>query len=70
MINVAVFFFVINPAGTLFDGTLENDSRFSTNWDGIWDGSTKIDDKGWIVEYKIPFSQLRFNEAEENVMGA
>lgn len=63
------FFFVLNPSGTLFDGTLENDSEFSTDWDGIWYGKTTIDEEGWTAEMKIPFSQLRFNQVEENIMG-
>lgn len=63
------FYFAINPAGSINDGTLENDSQFNDTWDGIWYGSTNIDQKGWSVEMKIPFSQLRFNKADENVMG-
>jgi len=63
------YFFVLNPSGTMFDGSLENDSEFSTVWDGIWYGSTRKSDKGWTAEIKIPFSQLRFNKLEENVMG-
>jgi len=63
------FFFVLNPSGTLFDGTLENDSEFSIDWDGIWYGKTKIVPDGWTAEMKIPFSQLRFKQENENIMG-
>jgi hypothetical protein len=39
------------------------------SWDGIWETKTSVDDKGWNVEVKIPFSQLRFKEAEKMVWG-
>src|SRR5918994_1487330 len=32
------FFFGINAAGTLYDGTLFNDDWDSDTWDGVWDG--------------------------------
>jgi len=63
------FFFIINPSGTFQDGTVSNDSRFDETWDGIWDSKTTIDDKGWTVEMRIPFSQLRFNRQKEYTWG-
>ena len=63
------FFFVINPVGAIKDGTISNDSRFDDTWDGIWDSKTQIDDKGWTVEMRIPFSQLRFEKKEEYIWG-
>jgi hypothetical protein len=67
--NRSGFFFIINPMSTIFDGTLQNDSQFDTAWDGIWDGKTLIDEQGWTAEMRIPFSQLRFNESDEVIMG-
>jgi len=65
------FFFVVNPVGTITDGTVANDSdsEIDPSWDGIWDGKASIDSTGWSVEMRIPFSQLRFNKQDENVMG-
>lgn len=63
------FFFFINPSGAIQDGTISNDSWFDDTWDGIWDSKTRVDKKGWIVEMRIPFSQLRFNNDEELVWG-
>ena len=58
------YYFGVNAAGTLFDGTLYNDSWNDGSWDGVWEGKAKIDDQGWTVEMKIPFSQLRFAKAD------
>jgi hypothetical protein len=54
------YFFGVNVAGTLFDGTLYNDGWSDNSWDGVWEGRAQTDDGGWSVEMKIPFSQIRF----------
>jgi hypothetical protein len=54
------FFFGVNAAGTLYDGTLYNDDWDSDVWDGVWEGKASRDSLGWSAELKIPYSQLRF----------
>ena len=65
------YFFYVSAAGALADGLLENDVRFPSDlsWDAVWEGSSNIDDKGWSVEMKIPFSQLRFTDNDTQVWG-
>ncbi|MBU0529105.1 carbohydrate binding family 9 domain-containing protein, partial [bacterium] len=63
------FWFSTNPVGSISDGTISNDNNTEDSWDGIWDSQSKITEKGWSTEIKIPFSQLRFNKAPENIMG-
>ena len=63
------FSFQINPAGSMRDEVYFNDSWTDDSWDGIWEGKTRIDDKGWTAEMRIPLSQLRFSEKEEYVWG-
>jgi len=63
------YYFGINAAGTLYDGTLMNDSWDDNSWDGIWEGKAHIDDKGWSVEMRIPYSQLRFQEKSQYIWG-
>jgi hypothetical protein len=62
-------YFVVGPAGTVADGVLYNDDWDDSDWDGVWEGRSSIDDKGWSVEMRIPFSQLRFQEKEPQVWG-
>lgn len=55
------YFFRIDAAGTLGDGTLYNDDWTDSTWDGVWEGRARVDSLGWTVEMRIPFSQLRFH---------
>ncbi len=63
------FYFGVNASGTLYDGTLYNDTWNDNSWDGVWEGKANIDDRGWTVEMKIPFSQLRFKLKDINIWG-
>jgi hypothetical protein len=63
------FFFGINAAGTLYDGTLFNDDWDDDSWDGVWQGEAAIDAQGWVVEMRIPYSQLRFRGGDVQVWG-
>ncbi len=63
------YYFGVNPGGSLLDGTLFNDSWDDDSWDGIWEAKPYIDEQGWSVEIRIPFSQLRFNESEDMKWG-
>ena len=57
------FFFQVSAAGVQQDGvTTTNDDN---TWDAVWQSATYQDNKGWYVEMKIPFSQLRFTS--ENI---
>jgi len=58
------FKFAVNPSGSIADWTLYNDSWDDSSWDGIWEAKTRIDEKGWTVEMRIPFDQLRFKRKE------
>ncbi|MFB6317140.1 DUF5916 domain-containing protein [Saccharicrinis sp. FJH54] len=56
--------FFINPAGVQTDIKAikkEHDNE-DGSWDAVWESKTRITDKGWIVEMKIPYSALRFPE--------
>jgi len=63
------YYFALNAAGTQFDGTLYNDAWEDNSWDGVWLGRVHRDDLGWTAEMKIPFSQLRFAEADVQTWG-
>ena len=63
------YYFEINAAGTLYDGTLYNCDWDESSWDGVWQGRSKIDKQGWSAEVRIPFSQLRFRKEERYLWG-
>jgi hypothetical protein len=63
------FFFGINAAGTLYDGTLYNDDWESDTWDGVWEGEVSRDTLGWSAELRIPYSQLRFQRQKAHLWG-
>ena len=65
------YFFYVSAAGAVADGLIENDVKQPNDlsWDAVWEGARNIDDKGWSVEMKIPYSQLRFKEGDKQVWG-
>jgi len=67
--NRSGFYFGLNAAGTRYDGTLYNDDWMDESWDGVWDGTTRVDSLGWCAEFRIPFSQLRFQPSDQYVWG-
>lgn len=77
--NALVFF--TSPAGIRTDFAVSNDavmtggnpemnSSINISWDTFWDVKTTVDDKGWHVEMRIPFSSLKFKpDGETTRMG-
>jgi len=63
------FFFRVSVSGAIRDGILFNDDSDDDSWDGVWESATIIEDDGWNVEMRIPFSQLRFPEKEVHTWG-
>ena len=54
------YYFGVNAAGALFDGTLSNDGNDDDSWDGVWTGRVRRTTDGWVAEMRIPLSQLRY----------
>jgi len=66
------FRFDVNPSGVRRDAVLAGGSTSGDGdlaWDGVWDAATSIDQDGWTVEMRIPFSQLHFASADEQTWG-
>ena len=62
--------FDVTPLGVKGDIQFGDDGNFADDsWDPVWEAATSIDSLGWIAEYRIPFSQLRFSRAKEQVWG-
>ena len=79
------FVFATNPNGIEYDGQVANEAQtgatggglqqsgsgggFNLNWDGRWSVATSIDERGWYVEMRIPFSTLRYPKSGAQVWG-
>ncbi len=63
------FFFRINPNGARLDGKFTGSGRINDDWNGIWDVSAAITDRGWSAEMVIPFKTLRFPSGEAQLWG-
>jgi Domain of unknown function (DUF5916)/Carbohydrate family 9 binding domain-like len=53
--------FGVNAAGVKQDRYWFNDTNNDTSWDAVWDVAVASSPQGWRAEFRIPFSQLRFN---------
>jgi len=58
--HTTAYGFDINPAGVLRDET-KTDAGDDNSWDAVWEAKATVDSGGWTAEYRIPFSQVRFN---------
>jgi hypothetical protein len=61
--------FAVNPVGVKTDRYYFNDGASDDSWDAVWDVEVARDSAGWTAEFRIPFSQLRFNNADGGPVG-
>ena len=55
------FVFGASPRGVLRDSYVSNDSDEDLSWDAVWNVVARTDSAGWTAEFRIPFSQLRYD---------
>lgn len=73
------YLFGTNPAGIEYDAQIVREGTsgqfgsggggFNLNWDGSWDVEARITDFGWSAEMRIPFTTLRYGNADEQSWG-
>ena len=61
--------FILNPAGVKRDFYVYNDATEDVTWDAVWDGAARVDSAGWVAEFRIPLSQLRFPKRDAHTFG-
>jgi hypothetical protein len=63
--------FGVTAAGVRIDRfhASDNEDRFDSGFDPVWEARTTRDDQGWTAELWIPLSQLRFTPRAEQVWG-
>ena len=59
----------INPSGVKRDASIYTDFTEDNSWDGVWDAEARVDELGWTAEFRVPFSQLRFNPKAVHTFG-
>jgi hypothetical protein len=65
------FGFIVSAAGVKSDFIQSNDgdNEEDFTWDPIWWVKTTKNDEGWNAEMRIPLTQLRFEEGDEQFWG-
>jgi hypothetical protein len=61
--------FTVTAAGVQRDTALSNDVVEDESWDAVWASAVEVDEGGWTVEMRVPFSQLRFPPSDRPVWG-
>ncbi len=59
------YVFTTNPAGVQNDFFFFNDENTDRDYDAVWEVHTSRDSEGWVAEFRIPFSQMRFDRPAE-----
>jgi hypothetical protein len=67
---ISAYSFTATVAGVKGDEKISQDgNNWDDTWDPIWYLKTSVYDSGWIAEFKIPMTQLRFSEESIQVWG-
>ena len=68
--------FFTSPTGLRLDMTVANDAQtdspdgvpMNISWNTFWDVVTVRNERGWFAEFRIPFSSLRFQDKDGDVV--
>ncbi len=63
------YHFRINPHGVKEDYYNYGDLYHDKSWDAVWEADTHRDADGWYAEIRLPFSSIRYREAESMTWG-
>jgi hypothetical protein len=61
--------FFVTASGVQVDMKSTGSNGEDEIWDAVWKSEVKIIETGWIAEFKIPYSALRFPKIDEQVWG-
>jgi hypothetical protein len=60
---------LVNARGVQYDAITDDSSGEDSSPDFFWDSATRITDRGWTLEIRIPFSSLRYRNADPQTWG-
>ncbi len=64
------FFFESTPLSAMSDALVSKEGgQVNRDWDGKWTVAAQPTDRGWSVEFRIPFSTLRFRPGPLQIWG-
>lgn len=65
------YVFGVNTAGVRFDRFHSQDTEYNRDYsyNPVWEARTSRDSESWMCEIRIPFSQLRFTDKENQIWG-
>ena len=74
--NENMLWFATTPTGVRFDWAVANDAQITSDfrgainssWNTFWDAASVVTDEGWFAEIRIPFSSLRFQDQNGQVV--
>ncbi len=58
--------FMVSASGIQMDSH-NTVTAMNKSWDAVWKSEVKVTDEGWIVEMRIPYSELRFPKTNVQV---
>jgi hypothetical protein len=61
--------FLVSPHNTQYDAVTDDATGENSSPDFFWDSATKITDRGWTLEMRIPFSTLRYKNVDPQQWG-
>jgi len=66
----SAFFFESTPLSAVADAlVIQEGEAVNRDWDGNWQVAAKRTDRGWSIEFRIPFSSLRFRPGPDQRWG-
>jgi hypothetical protein len=63
--HLSGFLFRLSPAGARRDAAVSANGDDDNSWDAVWEGGATLDSLGWIAEFRIPLSQLRYDPNQQ-----
>ncbi len=58
------YMFLVNPREVKADAIVANGQDDDYRWDAVWDVEAEVTEEGWVAEFRIPLSMIRFTEGE------
>ena len=62
-------FFVATPRNIQYDAVTDDASGEDSSPDFFWDSATRLTERGWTLEIRVPFSSLRYRQADPQTWG-